>query len=98
VLIVASLRALIRLYQLAVSALLGPACRFEPSCSEFAREALHVHGVVRGSALAVRRVSRCHPFHPGGFDPVPSAPIAADVVAASFRRRRYPAAARKEIA
>ena len=69
--VVALLRALIGAYQLCVSPLLGPVCRFTPSCSEFAREAIARHGAVAGSALAVRRVARCHPFAPGGIDPVP---------------------------
>jgi hypothetical protein len=63
--------ALIRLWQLMISPLLGPACRFEPSCSRYAAEAIERFGVVRGGLLAVRRIGRCHPFHPGGFDPVP---------------------------
>lgn len=65
------LRALLRAYQLVLSPLIGPACRFAPSCSEYAREALRVHGAGRGSLLAARRIARCHPWHPGGFDPVP---------------------------
>jgi uncharacterized protein len=68
---VAVLRGLLRTYQLAFSPLLGPACRFTPSCSEYAREALAVHGLARGSALAARRLLRCHPFGGAGFDPVP---------------------------
>ena len=68
------LRALIRGYQLAVSPLLGPACRFAPSCSEYAREAIAVHGPMRGTVLGVRRLSRCHPFGGSGFDPVPEPP------------------------
>jgi putative membrane protein insertion efficiency factor len=64
---------LIRLYQRTVSPLLGPACRFYPSCSQYALEAVLRFGVLRGSALAVKRLARCHPFHPGGFDPVPAA-------------------------
>jgi hypothetical protein len=62
----------IRAYQIALSPVLGPACRFTPSCSEFAIGAIAEHGPVRGAWLAVRRVARCHPFHRGGFDPVPA--------------------------
>jgi putative membrane protein insertion efficiency factor len=65
--------AVIRGYQRFVSPLLGPRCRFFPSCSSYAAEALAVHGVIRGSWLAVRRIARCHPFHPGGYEPVPDA-------------------------
>ena len=61
---------LIRLYQLLVSPLLGPCCRFAPTCSDYARQAVQRHGVWRGSFLSLRRVARCHPFHPGGWDPV----------------------------
>lgn len=64
---------LIRCYQWTLSPLLGPRCRFHPSCSHYAADALRVHGVLRGSWLALRRLSRCHPWHPGGFDPVPGA-------------------------
>lgn len=64
------LSALLRAYQLAISPSLGPACRFEPSCSAYAREAIERHGPVIGLAQAVRRLLRCHPFHPGGWDPV----------------------------
>jgi len=62
---------LIRAYQLLVSPLLGPTCRYYPSCSAYAVEALRVHGAVRGSWLAVRRLLRCHPWSPGGVDHVP---------------------------
>jgi len=62
---------LIRGYQLILSPVLGPACRFYPSCSEYAHQAIDRHGVAKGSCLAIRRLLRCHPFHPGGFDPVP---------------------------
>lgn len=62
---------LVRLYQAAVSPLLPPACRFEPSCSEYTCGALLAHGFSRGAWLAVKRLLRCHPFHGGGLDPVP---------------------------
>jgi putative membrane protein insertion efficiency factor len=63
--------ALIHAYQLLISPFTGGACRFEPSCSAYALEAIRVHGAWRGLALAIRRVSRCHPFAGHGFDPVP---------------------------
>jgi uncharacterized protein len=62
---------LLRLYQNTISAYRGPTCRFEPSCSHYAIEALQVHGVVRGITLTTRRLLRCGPWHPGGADPVP---------------------------
>lgn len=62
---------LIRGYQLAISPMLGNHCRFEPSCSEYSMIALRRHGLLRGLWLAVRRIVRCHPWHPGGYDPVP---------------------------
>jgi putative membrane protein insertion efficiency factor len=62
--------ALIRGYQLAVSPLLPPSCRFTPTCSEYTMEAIKKYGAVRGSYLGARRLLRCHPFHPGGYDPV----------------------------
>ncbi len=61
----------IRLYQVAISPLLPPSCRFYPSCSEYARLAVLKHGAARGLYLAARRVLRCHPWHVGGHDPVP---------------------------
>lgn len=64
---------LIRLYQCTLSPMLGPACRFEPTCSEYAIEAIRRFGILRGSWLALRRLGRCHPFHAGGYDPVPPA-------------------------
>lgn len=76
------LRAVIRAYQLTISPLLGPACRFEPSCSEYAREALQRHGAGHGSMLAIRRLLRCHPFGSSGFDPVPEERIPARVLRA----------------
>jgi putative membrane protein insertion efficiency factor len=68
---VAALVLPIRAYQLLVSPLLGPRCRFYPSCSAYAVEALRVHGPLRGTLLAARRLLRCHPWNPGGLDPVP---------------------------
>jgi hypothetical protein len=62
---------LIRVYQRLLSPLLGPVCRFEPSCSRYAVACLTNHGALRGSWLTVRRLCRCHPFHPGGYDPPP---------------------------
>lgn len=61
----------LRSYQLGVSPWLGPTCRFSPSCSEYARGAILRYGLLRGSVLTIRRLLRCHPFHPGGWDPVP---------------------------
>ena len=61
-------------YQRFISPLLGPRCRFAPSCSQYAVDALRTHGAVRGLWLAVARIARCHPFHPGGYDPVPPRP------------------------
>jgi hypothetical protein len=63
--------ALIRVYQYTLSPFLGPACRFHPSCSEYAYQAIMRHGPMRGLLLAIKRILRCHPFHPGGVDPVP---------------------------
>ncbi len=68
----ALLLLLIRAYRLALSPVLGPACRFEPSCSAYAEEALARFGAARGSYLAIRRILRCHPFSRAGVDPVPS--------------------------
>lgn len=61
----------IRAYQYLISPLLPPVCRFHPSCSHYAVEALYRHGALVGSWLAVRRLLKCHPLHPGGYDPVP---------------------------
>jgi uncharacterized protein len=65
------LATLIRGYQGFVSPALPPSCRFYPSCSQYALEAVTRHGALKGGWLAARRLARCHPFHPGGFDPVP---------------------------
>ena len=61
---------LIRTYKLVISPLLPSACRFHPTCSEYMKEAIEKHGVVKGVGRGLRRLSRCHPFHEGGFDPV----------------------------
>jgi hypothetical protein len=68
----ALIRGLLRGYQLLISPLLGPRCRFHPSCSQYAIEAVRLHGSLRGSWLGLRRLLRCHPWHPGGYDPVPA--------------------------
>lgn len=68
-----ALLALLHAYRLLVSPVVGPACRFAPSCSAYAEEALLRHGAARGALLAARRVVRCHPLHAGGYDPVPPA-------------------------
>lgn len=65
------LLALIRAYQYLVSPMLGPSCRFTPTCSEYAVEALKKYGVIKGGWLSVKRVGRCHPWHDGGYDPLP---------------------------
>ena len=62
---------LIRLYQLAISPLLGPKCRFYPTCSSYAIESIRKHGAGIGVILAGKRLCKCHPWHPGGYDPVP---------------------------
>lgn len=72
------LRALIRLYQLTISPFLGNNCRFDPSCSAYALEALRDHGAFRGTWLAVRRIGRCHPWGGSGYDPVPAESSAED--------------------
>jgi uncharacterized protein len=64
-------QAPIRFYRKFISPLKPPTCRFYPTCSEYALEAIEVHGVAKGSWLAAKRIGRCHPFHPGGIDPVP---------------------------
>ena len=66
--------ALLKLYRLVVSPLYGNVCRYYPSCSAYALRAVEVHGAVRGSWLAGRRLLRCHPWTPGGYDPVPGTP------------------------
>ena len=65
------LLALVRAYQYLLRPMLGANCRFYPSCSDYFREAVERHGAIKGTSLGVRRVLKCHPYHPGGFDPVP---------------------------
>ncbi|WP_010174440.1 membrane protein insertion efficiency factor YidD [Bacillus coahuilensis] len=62
---------LIKIYQRVISPLKPPSCRFYPTCSHYGVEAIQKHGAVKGGWLTIKRISRCHPFHPGGFDPVP---------------------------
>jgi len=68
------LRGAIRLYQLGLAPVLGNNCRYEPTCSHYAIEAIARHGPWRGGGLALARILRCHPWHEGGYDPVPPAP------------------------
>jgi putative membrane protein insertion efficiency factor len=63
--------AIIRLYQMTLSKILPPSCRFEPSCSRYAYMAIDKYGLLRGSWMGFRRILRCNPFNPGGYDPVP---------------------------
>ncbi|MCG3087579.1 membrane protein insertion efficiency factor YidD [Sporosarcina sp. MB25] len=65
------LMSLIKIYQKVISPLTPPTCRFYPTCSHYGIEAIEKHGAFKGSWLAIRRISKCHPFHEGGFDPVP---------------------------
>ena len=67
------LRAVLRVYQYAIRPLIGANCRFYPSCSDYALEAIDRHGAARGTLLAAKRLCKCHPYHPGGYDPVPAA-------------------------
>jgi putative membrane protein insertion efficiency factor len=80
----ALLLAALRVYQWLLRPLLGANCRFYPSCSDYAMEAIERHGAMAGTWLAVRRVCRCHPYHPGGHDPVP------DRIDRSARQPRHP--------
>ena len=81
----------LELYQRTLSRLLGPRCRFEPSCSRYASACIANHGLLRGGLLSFLRMCKCHPFHPGGYDPPPR--LAGDAQHASKRRGRSSAAA-----
>jgi len=63
--------SLIQVYRYLLSPLLGPSCRYLPTCSQYAQEAIELHGIFRGSWLALKRIGSCHPWHAGGYDPVP---------------------------
>ncbi|MDJ1110164.1 membrane protein insertion efficiency factor YidD [Macrococcoides caseolyticum] len=65
------LLSLIKFYRKFISPMTPPACRFHPTCSQYGLEAVETHGAMKGGYLTVKRILKCHPFHPGGFDPVP---------------------------
>ena len=77
---------LIQVYRLALSPLLPPSCRYAPTCSEYCYDAIAEYGLLQGGWLGIKRIARCHPFHPGGADPVPE--IACEDAAAGGRPRR----------
>ncbi|MFA6032656.1 MAG: membrane protein insertion efficiency factor YidD [Myxococcota bacterium] len=88
----ALIKALIRFYQLFISPLKPPSCRFSPTCSQYALESIETHGALRGAMLSVRRVLRCHPFSRGGYDPVPPAQCSCannEAARTSGAARRY---------
>ena len=87
-----ALLAVIRFYRIAISPALPPSCRYTPSCSAYAVEAIEVHGAGRGSWLALRRLLRCHPFHRGGHDPVPPPVVPAESVSRVASRSARPVA------
>lgn len=81
---------LIRFYQIAISPLIGPRCRYIPTCSQYSLEAIHVHGALKGSWLATKRVCRCHPWGGFGYDPVPLPKGQYFYLAPKRRIRGYP--------
>jgi len=83
----ALLLLLLKGYKLGISPFLGQNCRFYPSCSEYAQQAIVSHGALRGSLLAGRRLCKCHPWHAGGFDPVPPIPTHDDAHLSMTRQR-----------
>jgi len=82
----------IRAYQVLLSPVLPPSCRFTPTCSQFTHEAVARFGVLRGGLLGLRRLLKCHPFHPAGFDPVPDASASQAIHGSRAAQRRFPAA------
>ena len=83
----ALLIALINVYRWFLSPLLGQNCRFQPTCSCYAQDAIRHHGVLRGTWLAARRIGRCHPWHPGGYDPVPAGRAESTPPATNMNKR-----------
>lgn len=86
----------IRAYQLTLAAVLGGQCRFEPSCSHYASEAIERHGALRGVRLAAGRILRCHPFSRAGYDPVPAGPSTRDTAAFALPQQAAKDAVAKE--
>lgn len=93
--VASALVGLVRFYRAWISPVLPPSCRFEPSCSAYALEALTVHGALRGSWLAIRRLLRCGPWHRGGYDPVPSRREPADTDVPGTSRPASPTPAKE---
>ena len=82
------LLSLLRFYKIGISPLLGQHCRFYPSCSEYVQQAIHEHGALRGSLLAGQRLCKCHPWHPGGLDLVPTREPSHSVAKAAEQVKR----------